>query len=41
VDKIKMDLGEIVWGGINWISLAEDREKWRALVHVVMILQVL
>jgi hypothetical protein len=31
-----MDLGEIEWGGEYWISLAEDRDKWRALVIMVM-----
>jgi hypothetical protein len=32
VDNIKVDLGEIVWGGVDWISLAQDRDNWRALV---------
>jgi hypothetical protein len=27
VDNIKMDLGEIGWGGMNWIGLAQDRDK--------------
>jgi hypothetical protein len=36
VDNIKIDLGEIVWGGMDWISLAQDGDKWRALVNVVM-----
>jgi hypothetical protein len=31
-----MDLGEIEWGAVDWIGLAQDREKWRALVNVVM-----
>jgi hypothetical protein len=31
-----MDIGEIGWGGVNWIGLAEDRDKWRALVNAVM-----
>jgi hypothetical protein len=35
-----MDLGDIGWGGVNWIGLAHDRDKWRALVKVVMILRV-
>jgi hypothetical protein len=39
VDNIDMDLGEIVWGGVDWISLAQDRDKWRALVNAVMNLQ--
>jgi hypothetical protein len=36
VDNIKMDLGEIGWGSTDWISVAEDRDKWRALVIAVM-----
>jgi hypothetical protein len=35
-----MDLGDIVWGGNDWIGLAQDRDKWRALVNAVMILRV-
>jgi hypothetical protein len=31
-----MDLGEIGCGGIDWISLAQDRDKCRALVNAVM-----
>jgi hypothetical protein len=38
---IKMDLREIGWGGVEWIHLAEDRGHWRAVVNVVMNLQVL
>jgi hypothetical protein len=34
-DNIKMVLEEIV-GGVDWISLAQDRVLWRALVHTVM-----
>jgi hypothetical protein len=33
---IKMDLLEIGWGGVDWIGLAQDRDKWRALVNTVM-----
>jgi hypothetical protein len=36
VDNIKMDLGELGWFGVNWIGLAQDRDKWGALVNVVM-----
>jgi hypothetical protein len=32
----KMDLREIVWSGIDWIDLAEDRDQWRALVNAIM-----
>jgi hypothetical protein len=40
VDNIKMDLGEIRWGGVHWIGLAQDRDKWGALVNAVLSLQV-
>jgi hypothetical protein len=40
VDKIKMDLSEIGWGGVDWIGLAQDRDKWRALLNAVMNLRV-
>jgi hypothetical protein len=40
VDNIKMDLGEIGWDGVDWIELAQDRDKWRALVNTVMNLRV-
>jgi hypothetical protein len=36
----KMDLGEIGWDGMDWIGLPQDREQWRAVVNVVMNLQV-
>jgi hypothetical protein len=36
VDNIKMDLLEIGWSGVDWIGLAQDRDKWRALVNAVM-----
>jgi hypothetical protein len=39
VDNIKMDLLEMGWG-VDWIGLAQDRDKWRALVNVLMNLQV-
>jgi hypothetical protein len=40
VDNIKMDLLEIDWGGVDWIGLAQDRDKRRALVNAVMNLRV-
>jgi hypothetical protein len=40
VDNIKMDLLEIGWGGVDWIGLAQDRDKWRAVVNAVMNLRV-
>jgi hypothetical protein len=39
-DNIKMDLGEIRWGGADWIGLAQDKDKWRALLNAVMKLRV-
>jgi hypothetical protein len=39
MDKMKLDLGETVWGGGDWIDLDQDRYWWRALVNRVMNLQ--
>jgi hypothetical protein len=35
-DNIKMDLQEVGFGGMEWIDLAWDRERWRAHVNAVM-----
>jgi hypothetical protein len=35
-----MDLGEVGWGDVDWIVLAKDRNRWRALVNSVLNLQV-
>jgi hypothetical protein len=41
VDDIKIVLREIVWDGMDWIDLAQDRDQWMALVNTVMNLRVL
>jgi hypothetical protein len=38
--NIKMDLREIEFGDVDWIHLAQDRDRWRALVNTVMNLRV-
>jgi len=35
-DNIKMELQEVGFGGMDWIELAQDRDRWRTLVNVVM-----
>jgi hypothetical protein len=40
VDNIKMDIREIGWDGMDWIDLAQDRDRWRAYVNAVMNLRV-
>jgi transcription termination factor 2 len=35
-DEIRMDLREIGWGSVDWIQLAQDMERWRAVVNTVM-----
>jgi hypothetical protein len=38
--NIRMDLVEVGWSGVDWIGLAQDRDRWRALVNSVLNLQV-
>jgi hypothetical protein len=40
VDNIRMYLGEVGWGDVDWIGLAKDRNRWRALVNSVLNLRV-
>jgi hypothetical protein len=40
VDNIRMDFGEVGWGDVDWIGLAQDRNRWRALVNEVLNLRV-
>jgi hypothetical protein len=35
-DNIIIDLGEIEWGGMDWMDLAQDKDQWRALVNALM-----
>jgi len=35
-DNIKMDLQEVGWGGMEWIDVSRDRDRWQALVNAVM-----
>jgi hypothetical protein len=37
---IKMDLAEVGWGDVDWIGLAQDRGRWRALVNSVLNLRI-
>jgi hypothetical protein len=39
-DNIKMDLQDVGWVGMDWLAVAQDRDRWRALVNAVMNLRV-
>jgi hypothetical protein len=40
VDNIRMDIGEVGWGDVDWIGLAKGRNRWRAVVNSVLNLRV-
>jgi hypothetical protein len=40
VDNIRTDLGEVGWGDVDWIGLAQDKDRLRALVNSVLNLRV-
>jgi hypothetical protein len=40
MDNIRMDRGEVGWGDVDWIGLAQDRNKWRDLVNSILNLRV-
>jgi hypothetical protein len=40
VNNIKIYLGEVGWGDVDWIGLAQDRNRWRALLNSVLNLRV-
>jgi hypothetical protein len=40
LDNIRMNLIELGWGDVDWIGLAQDRDRWRALANLVLYLRV-
>jgi hypothetical protein len=40
IGNVRMDLGEVGCGDVDWIGLAQDRNRWRALVNSVLNLRV-
>jgi hypothetical protein len=40
VNNIRMDLGDVGWGDVDWVGLVQDRDRWRALVNTVMNLRI-
>jgi hypothetical protein len=39
-NNVRMDFVEVEWGDVGWIGLAQDRDRWRALVYSVLNLRV-
>jgi hypothetical protein len=40
VDNIKMGLRELGWDSVHWIDMAQDRDKWKAVLNTVLNLRV-
>lgn len=40
MDAIKIYIGEVGWGGLNWIDLVPDKDQWRAITSTVMYFRV-
>jgi hypothetical protein len=40
LDNFRMDLGEVGWSDVDWIGLAQDRNRWKALANSVLNLRV-
>jgi hypothetical protein len=40
LDSIRMDIVEVGWGEVDWVGLAQDRDRWRALVNSILNLRV-
>jgi hypothetical protein len=38
--NVEMDLRQIVWGCVDWIDVAQDRDQWRALMNTVLKLRI-